>query len=286
MATLKTGRQDRSSVMILVESAILISVATVLSLIPLTELPYGGSITLASMMPILLISYRNGIGWGLGSGLVYAVIQQLLGLKNLSYVTTWQSVLAVILLDYVLAFVVIGLAGIFRRVIRRQNVAMIAGGLLVCVLRYLCHVVSGATVWAGLSIPNSTALASSFIYNATYMAPETIVLLIAVGYLSTILDFRRDIPTRLKRTESEPPYPFLGGFFAAVALIVMTAILFKHMQDDTGFFDHTLLATVHWVPFSIAVGLLLLAAAVFFILAWRYRKSHAGQVDKTGSDRV
>ena len=76
----------------LVECAIMIALATVLSMVKLAELPYGGSITIASMLPIAIIAYRRGMGWGLGSAFVYAVIQQLLGLNSLSYVTTWQSV--------------------------------------------------------------------------------------------------------------------------------------------------------------------------------------------------
>ena len=99
----------------LVESAIMIALATVLSLLKLADLPYGGSVTLASMLPIALIAYRNGLGWGLGSGLAYGVLQQLLGLKTLTYVTGAGSVIAVILLDYIIAFTVMGLAGIFRR---------------------------------------------------------------------------------------------------------------------------------------------------------------------------
>ena len=95
----------------MVECAILIALATVLSLIKFVDLPYGGSITVASMLPIALISYRRGLGWGLGSALVYAVIQQLFGLKNLSYATSWQAVIAIIMLDYIIAFVVIGLIG-------------------------------------------------------------------------------------------------------------------------------------------------------------------------------
>ena len=75
----------------LVECAIMIALATVLSMVKLAELPYGGSITIASMLPIAIIAYRRGMGWGLGSAFVYAVIQQLLGLNSLSYVTTWQS---------------------------------------------------------------------------------------------------------------------------------------------------------------------------------------------------
>ena len=105
-STSQSARRTRA----LVESAVMISLATVLSIFKLAELPYGGSITLASMLPIVIVAYRHGTVFGFGAGLVYGVVQQLLGLKNLSYFTTWQSIVAIILLDYLVAFGVIGIA--------------------------------------------------------------------------------------------------------------------------------------------------------------------------------
>ena len=92
---------QNKTVRVLVESAVMVALATVLSLIKIVDLPYGGSVTIASMLPVAVIAYRHGILWGLGTGLVYGAIQQLLGLNDLIYVTGWQSVLAVILLDYI-----------------------------------------------------------------------------------------------------------------------------------------------------------------------------------------
>ena len=83
---------------ITVEASLMIAFATVLSLFKLVEMPYGGSITPASMFPILIVSYRHGARSGFLSALVFAVIQQLLGLNNLTYVTGWVSVVAVIIL--------------------------------------------------------------------------------------------------------------------------------------------------------------------------------------------
>ena len=82
----------------------------------------GGEIIafLASMLPIIIIAYRHGTGTGLMAGLVYGIIQQLLGLNTLSYVTTWQSILAVILLDYIVAFLVLGLGGISAAVLKSR----------------------------------------------------------------------------------------------------------------------------------------------------------------------
>ena len=153
--------QKMSSTRKLVEASLLVALATVLSVLKIAELPYGGSITLASMLPVVLLSYRHGTRWGLGGGAVFAVLQQLLGYQNLEYVTTWQSVLAVIFLDYLIAFTVIGFGGVFRRSIERQNLSLAVGSAFVCLLRYICHVISGATVWAGISIPTSAALGYS-----------------------------------------------------------------------------------------------------------------------------
>lgn len=255
----------------LVESALMIALATVLSLLKLADLPYGGSITFASMLPIALISYRNGLGWGLGSGLAYGVLQQLLGLKTLTYVTGAPSVIAVIVLDYLLAFTVIGLAGMFRRAVPKQSTALSLGVFVTCVLRYACHVVSGATVWAGLSIPTTAALGYSFIYNATYMVPETIVTVLAAYYLASLIDFRELEPKRLARTASESGTAAWLG--AGAALIIFAGVIFdvvaifSKLQDaETGEFNITLLADSSlWIQVGIVTALVALAAAALYI---------------------
>ena len=254
----------------LVESAIMVALAVVLSLIKLAELPYGGSVTCASMLPILVIAYRNGPLWGLGSGLVFSVVQLVTGLSVLSYVTGWQSVLAVILLDYIFAFVVSGLGGLFRKQGRSQETALIFGALLVSVLRFFFHVVSGATVWAGLSIPDGAALGYSLVYNATYMIPETIVLLIATLYIGSILDFSYDIPRRFpseaRRKTSHSVLSFAIRLVTVGALMFDVAAIAAHLQDpDTGKFTFSHMAEVPWSTVSVVSIVALLLCAVYFL---------------------
>lgn len=252
----------------LVECAMMIAIASVLSMVKLIDLPYGGSVTIASMLPIVLISYRHGLGWGLGSGLAYGVIQQLLGLNTLGWVSGWQSIVAVILLDYIVAFAVLGLAGVFRGM-KSQSTALVCGSLLVGVLRYICHVISGATVWAGLSIPDEAALLYSFAYNATYMLPEIIVLVIVTYYLGTAMDLRRDQPTRVIRTES--PKGFMvkagSGLLLAGMLIYDVAAVFSKLQnEETGEFFIQGLSDVNWIRVAIisAVCLIGICALVIY----------------------
>ena len=276
---MSTRTQNRTRTKTLVEAALLVALATALSLFKLADLPYGGSVTLASMLPILLLSYRHGTLWGLGGGAVFALLQQLLGLSNLSYFTTWQSVLAVMLLDYFLAFTLVGLGGVFRRVVKKQSTALSLGALLVCALRYLCHVVAGATVWAGLSIPSGAALVYSLGYNATYMIPESIVLVAVCAYLGDVIDFSRERPSRMKREEQKGASRaiLVVGLVTLSAVIVDALLVFTHVQHpETGAFDLSLLALPDawrsvWLP-ALIVSAVATLVCVLALLGARRKK--------------
>ena len=265
------------------ESALMVALATVLSMLKLIEMPYGGSVTLASMLPIIIIAYRYGMGVGLASGFTFAVIQQLLGLNNLSYVTGWQSVVAVILLDYVLAFTALGFAGIFRGRLssvikensKRQAAELATGAVFVCFLRYLCHTFAGATVWAGLSIPSSAALLYSIGYNATYMIPETIVSVLTAVYLGARIDFTRPIPERFSPSASLAGkksagtceiFSHISALIALFAVVFDTVLIAPFLQDaETGAFSFDGLCDVKWWLVITATVLCALASAALLI---------------------
>lgn len=269
--------KSTNKVKVLVECAVMVALATVLSLIKLYELPYGGSITAASMLPILIIAYRHGTGVGLGTAAVYGVVQQLLSLKTLGYVSTWQSILAVVMLDYVVAFAVIGLGGIFRKKGRSAASALLWGGLFVCILRYICHVISGATVWAGISIPTKAALIYSFSYNATYMLPETIILLAVTVYVASVLDFDAELPVRIKGNKQDPValvLPAVGGLCVAAAIVFDAVKILPLMQDaDSGEMKFELLANVNYTPVIIVTAVCVVLAAACFIIAGVRKKN-------------
>ncbi len=256
----------------LTESAIMIALATVLSIIKLADMPYGGSVTIASALPIAIIAYRYGVKIGLIAGTVHAVIQQLIGLSTLSYFTTWQSILAIILLDYIVAFMATGLAGIFRKTVKNQAIALCLGCALICVIRYACHVISGATVWAGLSIPTEAALSYSFIYNATYMIPETIILVIVALYIGSAVNFHTAIPTRLVKQSVPSNVSWISpvaGLLSCVAIVYDVAKIFEQLQNaKTGEFDISGIANVDWTELIVMTTVIL--AAVICLLAVRH----------------
>lgn len=257
-------------VIALVESALMVTIATILSLIKIIDLPYGGSVTIASMLPVIIIAYRHGFGWGFGAGLVFSIIQQLLGLSTLSYATSWQSVLAIVLLDYIIAFAVTCLGGVFRKCVKNQAVGLMLGSVLVCVLRYVCHVISGATVWVGISIPTAAALNYSFIYNATYMIPETIITAVIAVYIGSTINFRVDAPTRMVAAENSSSegklISALSGLAITGALIYDTIAIFSELQNaETGEFNITQIANVEWTPVIVVTALAVVIAAVLLI---------------------
>lgn len=252
----------------LTESAVMLALATVLSALPLLDLPYGGSITLCSVVPILIIAYRHGTGWGLFTGFVYGLIQMLLGLKNVMYFTTPLSIAAVILLDYLIAFAALGLGGVFRRVSGRQAPALAAGALLCCVVRYVMHTVSGCTIWPGLSIPTSDALIYSLAYNATYMIPETIITVLGALLLAQVLEFRKETVVRTVTERGHFDWPAaLASLSVVAALIFDVREVFAHLQDpETGDFIITGISQVSWSAVGIVSACGAVLACVFLLI--------------------
>ena len=97
-------------------SAILIALASVLSMIKIAQMPLGGSLTLLSMLPIILIPVLFGTPWGFFSAFVYSLIQLALGVANLmTWGMDYRMWIGAIVFDYILAYTVFGFAGIFRK---------------------------------------------------------------------------------------------------------------------------------------------------------------------------
>ena len=161
----------------LTASALLIALATVLmwvsKLIPSPWLQ-GGSVTLASMVPIIMVGIMFGTKWGLCSSLAYALIQMMFGFYPPPTQTFLYFVL-VVLLDYVLAFGVLGLSGVFCSLVGKKSIAIPISAFTVTLLRYICHIISGILIWGVYAPEGQGVLIYSIVYNGTYMIPEIII---------------------------------------------------------------------------------------------------------------
>ena len=171
-------------------SAIFVALATVLSLIKVVKMPLGGSVTLLSMLPIVMISVMLGLKWGFGSAFVYSLIQLILGIALdglLGWGLTPVMLVGTILLDYIVAFTVLGIAGIFAK----KGYAGICGGVaLAVVLRFLSHFLSGFIIFKNLeqfelfgSLFVNRPVLYSLAYNGFYMLPELILTTVAAVIL-------------------------------------------------------------------------------------------------------
>lgn len=188
----------------LTETAIMLALAVLLSYVTVFQAPMGGSITAFSQVPIVLIGYRYGLKWGAGTGVIYGVLEMLLqGLGNFAYVKGFAAYLILILADYVVAFACLGIGGaLFRKVIKNQTLALALGGAVASLLRFVCHFISGVTIWGEYADGWKSVWAYSFGYNGYYMLFEGILTVIGVVVLSLVLDFNSTNLIRKKKVKA------------------------------------------------------------------------------------
>lgn len=160
------------------EGAIMVAAAQILSYLKLYEFPQGGSITLA-MFPILFYAVRWGLGKGLLAGFAYGLLQLIF---DGAYAWGWQSML----LDYLVAFTPLGLAGLFKG----KSWGIFPGTVVGCLGRFIVHFISGVTVYRiyepteipGFGVFDSPTI-YSLVYNGCYMLPCTILALVIAALL-------------------------------------------------------------------------------------------------------
>ena len=178
----------------LVEGAVMIALAAVLSFIKVYKLPWGGSITLLSMLPICVFSIKYGIAWGTFVSFVYALVQLFIDLAEvLSWGLTPVSLIACFALDYLLAYTVLGLAGMLRS---QKLPGWILGTTLALMLRLGAHFLSGVLIWHsfgelwdGFSTENEFIY--SILYNGSYMLPEIVFTVIGAVILYSVPQTRK-----------------------------------------------------------------------------------------------
>ena len=160
-------------------AGILIALATVLSFIKLFEAPYGGSVPAGSMVPSLLFSMVADFKWGIIQACVYGIIQMMIGWYAPPVQTAW-SFIAVILLDYVVAFGVLGLAGPISRKLGDKPWSVMVGTFTALALRFLCHFTTGILIWDSFAPEGQPVWLYSLLYNGGYMLFETIISMVLI----------------------------------------------------------------------------------------------------------
>ena len=184
---METKFNQSKKILALTQSAIFIALATVLSFLPIYEMPMGGSVTLASMLPILFIGLKFGYKWGFASSGIYAVIQlsQALIKGNVFiYCTTFGTVLICALFDYIVPFAILG-ASAFAKPKGEGKLSIVKASVTFGVtifIRFVCHYITGVAIWGQWAPEGVGKYLYSLLYNGQYMLPELAITLV-IGVL-------------------------------------------------------------------------------------------------------
>lgn len=166
----KTSKKNtRFSVQALAVSALMIALAMILDQIKLFEMPQGGSVTLFGMLPIILLGYLLGTRYGVLGGICVGILNLIFG----GYVIHPAQ----LILDYPLAFGVMGLSGL----VRNKKNGLTWGYLIGIAARYICAVLSGVIFFGSYAPEGFSALTWSLWYNITYIAVEGIITIIVIN---------------------------------------------------------------------------------------------------------
>ncbi len=178
---------NKKKILTLVECAMLVAVAVVIDLIPFPKWPQGGSVSLC-MIPIVFCSYRHGALWGIVSGFLLSCVQMLTGFY-LPPAGDALSIVLCILLDYVLAFGLLGSADLFKRLCgNNKTVGYAVGAVAAGILRLVCSFLSGIVLWGSYAPEGTPVWYYSLTYNASYMIPNAIIAAVVLVALCSVID--------------------------------------------------------------------------------------------------
>lgn len=179
-------QKSKHNLQTMTECAVMVALAFALSCAKLYAMPLGGSVTIASMLPIMLISVKYGSLTGLGTGFVYSLTQTMQALAEgnvFPYCETGTTLVICILFDYLVPFTVLGLAGIFKDLglFKKGEIAFYVGMVSVVFARFVCHFITGVAIWGQWAPEGMGKYFYSLAYNGSFLGVDfAICMIVAV----------------------------------------------------------------------------------------------------------
>ena len=162
-------------------SALMIALATVLSLIPLFKMPLGGTLTPLSMFPICIVGIKYGTKQGIFTAFAYSLIQIIISIGEImSWGLSKEILIGSIFLDYIIAYTILGLSAMFRK---GGTKGICAGMALAMFMRFFCHFLSGIIFFDTWCTEGWNLWVYSLCYNGAYIMPELILSVILMALL-------------------------------------------------------------------------------------------------------
>ena len=193
---------------ILAECAVMLALAFALSMAKLYEMPLGGSVTVGSMLPIMMIGIKYGPKIGVGTAFLYSVTQALQALASgnvFPYCETGTTLVVCILFDYIVPFTILGLSGIFMKCssIRTEEVRAYIGMAATVVVRFLCHFITGVVIWKQWAPEGMGKYLYSFLYNGSFLGVDFAILLVIAVLMLRKNEIRRLLGISPVKNEQE-----------------------------------------------------------------------------------
>ncbi|MBP0979804.1 MAG: energy-coupled thiamine transporter ThiT [Oscillospiraceae bacterium] len=157
-------------------SSLLISISLILSKIEFSLFfPFGGSVTLFSLVPLIIISSKFGYRWGACCGAILGILHLIT--TNLKFQGfNIFSIIISIFLDYIISYTIIGFFSYFVSKLKKTKYKLYISFIYVFILKFGVHVLSGIIVWSPFFKKNFIqGLVYSVLYNLSYLGPELII---------------------------------------------------------------------------------------------------------------
>ena len=198
---MSTQKRLNTNLSTLTECAVMLALSFALSYAKIFEMPMGGSVTIASMLPIMLISIKYGIGTGLSTCFAYSLTQLLQAVMSANvfpYCETPIALVLCILFDYVFPFTLLGLAGLPKslKLTKNTEINVYIGIVSVVLLRFICHFITGVVIWGQWAPDGMGKYLYSFLYNGGFLGAD-----FAICIVCAVLMFRKSELRKLVHIE-------------------------------------------------------------------------------------
>ena len=180
---MSTQKRSSTNASVLAECAVMLALAFALSYARIFEMPMGGSVTIASMLPIMLISIKYGLATGFATSFVYSLTQLLQAFMSANvfpYCETLGTLTLCMLFDYVVPFTLLGVAGLFHKLKLTKNseINIYIGIVVAVMLRFICHFITGVVIWGQWAPDGMGKYLYSFLYNGGFLFADFAICIV------------------------------------------------------------------------------------------------------------
>ena len=188
---MSTQKRSNTNVTTLAECAVMLALSFALSYAKIFEMPMGGSVTIASMLPIMLVGIKYGTLTGLSTAFVYSTTQLLQALMSANvfpYCQSGTALVICILFDYIFPFTVLGLAGLVKelKLTKNNELSAYVGIVSVVALRFVSHFITGVVIWGQWAPDGMGKYLYSLLYNGGFLSAD-----FAICIICAVLMFRK-----------------------------------------------------------------------------------------------